>query len=475
LASLFAVLPSGIAENHPSQNSQKELAALSAVSPSEALVDPSQLQWASPTSGPPISLEYVPRGSQVILHLRPAELSGHSEGAKVLAALGRWGEQTAARVEEFTGAKLADIDSLLVALVRVNGRWDCALRAKFKNRPAELPPTIAGRIAFVPTAGQGRVLVSCPTAIANELKEQGDLPTLLARDLERLLPLSDQHRSATLLLPTKFLDAARGELFADGGEMLIAGFEAVVPDNASTVLVSCDWRRNFFCELAATIVQNAPAHRFNRNFAAHLGQAAERMADWLATNPPPAYGSIIAERFPAMLGVVSDFTRVSHEREIALARCYLPVQAGHNLVLAGRLRVCENLPAAEISRPPKSLSEQLRQVTTLSFPRETLENALKMLAADTKLPIQIAGRDLQLEGITKNQTFALDVRNRPVEEVLVEVLRRANPDRDAAGPDDPRQKLVYVIGEGGIIVTTRAAAAERAEDLPKVFASPRTD
>jgi hypothetical protein len=301
------------------------------------------------------------------------------------------------------------------------------------------------------------------------MERRGSESALLARDLERLLPLTDQQRTATLLMPTKFLNTEGRELLADGGEKLIAAFDAVVPDNASAVMLSCDWREAFFCELAATIVQNAPAHRFNAEFSKQLESAADQLTQSLAANPPYAYGQAVEERFPAMLRTMSDYTRVSHAKGIAIARCYLPVQAGHNLLLASRLRMSAAQPVVERTLPELSLADRLRQVTTLSFPRETLENALEMLAADAKLPIQIAGRDLQLEGITRNQTFSLDLRIRPATEILVEVLRRANPDREATGPSDPRQKLVYVIRGEAIIVTTRAAAAERGEELPEVF------
>ena len=69
-----------------------------------------------------------------------------------------------------------------------------------------------------------------------------------------------------------------------------------------------------------------------------------------------------------------------------------------------------------------------------------------------------------MEGITKNQSFSLDERERPAGEVLRRVLALANPDG----------KLVYVIrsGEGKpqtIAVTTRAAAAKRGERLPAEF------
>jgi hypothetical protein len=469
LASIFALFPTFVSQKLNPQVPSGDPAAPHEPT-HEVPVDESKLQWASPTSGPPLTLEYVPLGTQVVLHLRPAEIVAHSEGEKILAALGSWGERMAVEIEKFTGSKLGEIVSLLIALVRVEDRWDYVLRATFSQPRAELPTDVAGRTAFLPPVGQGRVLVSCPTALAAELQAQGNEPALLVRDLGRLLPFTDRDRNATLLMPAKFLETEGRELFADGGnEQLLSAFDDLVPRNASTVLVSCDWRGNFFCEFAATIVQNAPAHRFNAEFATHLADAEKQLAESLVLNPPPAYGKTIEERFPAMLRTMSDFTRVSQDNGIAMARCYLPVQAGHNLLLAARLRLADDRQIGQTSTPSMSLAERLRQVTTLSFPKETLENALEMLAADGKLPIQVAGRDLQLEGITKNQTFALDLRNRPVAEILVEILRRANPDREATGPEDPRQKLVYVIRDGVVTVTTRSSAGQRDEELPEVF------
>ncbi len=446
-----------------------------------APVDESQLQWISPTSGMPITLEYVPLGTQVILHLRPAELMAHGEGERVVAAMGPWGDRAVEQIVALTGRKLADIETLLVALHREDDAWQCTLRAMLvEPLPAEETAkrsTDESREIFFPNAGQGRVLVSCPRARLQELTQQGDNPAHLARDVERLLSRTDADRTVTLLMPAKFLDTEGSELFLDGGDSLPAAFHAVVPDNAGAVLLSWDWHEHFFCELAATIVQNAPAHRFTAKFAEQLKSAEERMAASLASAPPHPYGKAVEERLPAMLKTLSDYTRTSHEGGVALARCYLPIQAGHNLMMASRLRLSDKTSHLAI-QPTASVADRLNQVTTLAFPKETLEKALEMLAVDLKIPIQIAGRDLQLEGITKNQTLSLDLGDRPGSEILVEVLRRANPDRTATGPADPRQKLVYLIRQSqanqpdAVIVTTRTAAKERGEELPEVFRVP---
>jgi hypothetical protein len=67
--------------------------------------------------------------------------------------------------------------------------------------------------------------------------------------------------------------------------------------------------------------------------------------------------------------------------------------------------------------------------------------------------------------------LALDVTDMPAEAVLVEVLRRANPDKEATGPADPKQKLVYAVSNNGVTITTRAAAESRGDTLPTVFQS----
>ena len=69
---------------------------------------------------------------------------------------------------------------------------------------------------------------------------------------------------------------------------------------------------------------------------------------------------------------------------------------------------------------------------------------------------------MQLEGITKNQSFGLDEHDKTVEEILQKIMRLANPDG----------KLIYVIkpekpgGPEMLFITTRAAAAKRGDKIP---------
>jgi hypothetical protein len=84
------------------------------------------------------------------------------------------------------------------------------------------------------------------------------------------------------------------------------------------------------------------------------------------------------------------------------------------------------------------------------------------LSQEIGVTISIQGADLQLEGITKNQSLVnVDERDQPAADILRELLKLANPDG----------KLVYVIkpdehGAETIWITTRAAATKRGDTLP---------
>ena len=200
-----------------------------------------------------------------------------------------------------------------------------------------------------------------------------------------------------------------------------------------------------------------------------LEKIPERLENYVASLAPTTYGRLVVNRFPRMVQLLADYTRVGVEDRQAVLRAYLPSAAAHNLLAGAELTLfAEPAPVGTASTPvpaPASPSVSgaaaaLDKPIKLGFPRDTLERAIELLSKEIDVPITILGSDLQLEGITKNQSFGLDERDRPARDVLRKVLSLANREG----------KLVYVIrkaGEGeGIFITTRAAAAKRKEALP---------
>lgn len=464
----------------------------------EQLVDDldGTLLWASPTSGPPISLAYAPPGAQCFIHLRPQALATHPEGEKILAALGPWGQAIVASLRELTQLQLDEIEALLVSIVPAKDRgYHIALRIHLAPEASTrfsgaAPELVGDHTYFSPPPGDsaepaGRILVICPTQLASELVDSAGEPPPLVRDLESLVEHSDADRTATIIVSPKFLEASGSDLLVDDAEPLRIALRRLVGNEATAVALSLNWDDDFFAELRAVPALNVPPRRLAATLKQRIAEAPDEIEELVLATTWHPHGRKILARFPGMLRKFAGYARSAGDDRQALVRCYLPSIAGHNLLMAAELLLTQPqgdgaLADAAAPAPAAALSteERLKRPTSLSFAKESLDRAIELIAADTGLDISIAGADLQLDGITKNQSLALEVRDQPAAAVLVEILLRCNPDRTATGPADPRQKLVYVVepaqqgAAGRIIVTTRTAAAQRQLPLPDVFVVP---
>ncbi len=91
--------------------------------------------------------------------------------------------------------------------------------------------------------------------------------------------------------------------------------------------------------------------------------------------------------------------------------------------------------------------------------------------------IRILANDLSVEGITQNQRPGdFEMQQTTLADILTEIMVRCNPDRNITGPNDPACKLVWVVadhpdkpGNQAVLVTTRAAAAQKNYPLPEAF------
>ena len=463
-----------------------------------AVDDPAgTLLWASPTEGAPISLAWMPAGAQCIVHLRPRQLASHSEGEKILEALGPWGRRTVDRLRTLVGAELAELDAVTLAIVVAEGgnlaacirvelvkSWDeNELAERFPNGRTvgrdDLHRMVDDWSYLLPKSSSGRTLVVCPTELASELVEsEGEAPQLV-RDMEGLLAQSDADRTATIILAPRFLDAGGSRLLSDAAAPLREALRWLVEADATAVALSADLRDNLYVELSAAPALNVRPRQLAASLEARVDDAPDAVEGIIAGRSWQPYGRSVLSRLPAMLRTLAACVRVGEEDKHAVLNCHLPSIAGHNLLMGAELLLSqlrdEATAPGELSAAERTVTERLGRPTSLSFAKDTLQRAIELLADDLDVEIVIEGRDLQAEGITRNQSFDIDLRDRPAREILVEILRRANPDRSAASPADPRQKLVYVVEpavgpvEGRIIVTTRWAAEKRGLPLPAEF------
>ena len=472
--------------------------ARSETSTASALVDDDgQTLWTSPTSGPPLDLSYLPPGVQLVVALRPRALLEHSEGEKILAALGPTGEQGVRHVEQATGLPLRDLERLTIAAsIDSAGSWLITIVAALRN-PISLdaPGTpLPDQAHYLPNVHAGKLLVIAPQSTIDAIINLGDNPPPLRRDMERLLTHTDADRHATILVAPNFLFGEGQGIFRGVMARLRGPLFWFLGDEFSAAALSLHWDENFFAELIAVPTADTPPERAAAILAERSAEIPDRIEDYILGLAASPHGRRVVARFPAMTRKLTTYTRSGFGRDHATLRAYLPAIAGHNLLMGAELTLAESIanaapassagesaPAGEIIASTNSISpsaiDALQKPTTLRFARETLESALDQLSKDIGIEIIILGPDLQSEGITKNQSFAIDLENQPAQNVLIEILRLANPDKSATGLTDPRQKLVYIVkpttpgGPDVIHITTRAAAAQRDDKLPPAFVS----
>ena len=122
-----------------------------------------------------------------------------------------------------------------------------------------------------------------------------------------------------------------------------------------------------------------------------------------------------------------------------------------------------------------------------SFPQKSLEFAVRDLVQEIhnlhpdlpfKFSIQLVGRELEAEGITRNQQIRnFQVRQNSLQEILTQLVMLANPVTTVKKPNEKDQKLVWVVAPNPdpsdntniILITTRQAALKNRYKLPKPF------
>jgi hypothetical protein len=469
--------------------------------------DDGKTLWESPTNGRPLALGYLSPGAQIIVALRPAALLKHAEGEKIRVALGPLGKSGIEFIQAAAGMPLADMERLFVGCrITSEGTWQTTLVVRATNaitNESHLAKFagadekdhfgkkywLAGeRAYYLPGGKDADVLVVAPEdAIQDVIDLAGEMPPL-RRDIERLINHTDGDRQLTIVFAPNSLFSEGQSMFSGQASRLREPLFWFLGDELSGAALSMAWGDDFFLELIATPTLETLPQRAATIFSERVAQVPNKLEEYVVNLNTQPYGRLVVARFPEMLRKVVAFTRSDFDKDHAVLRCYLPAVAGHNLLLAAELTLAETPRAAAtdaqvssadntpvpVVATPMTLKDRLAKVTSLKFAKDTLETSLEQLSQDIGAPIVIRGPDLQADGITKNQSFGIDLAGKPASEILVEILRLANPDKSATAPNDKRQMLVYIIETKPdkteqIVITTRAKAAERKDELPAPF------
>lgn len=486
----------------------------------QVVVDDDTLPWASPTDGPRPHLAFLPPGSQLVLVARPSDLAADDEGKLFLQSLGPVAEGALNQLAAFCGCQVSDIevvqggwqageaDEVLAgyAVRLVEGRSvvtdDDARRKAWGPTTARdvdgetihtgttysfwVPSTTDGRVLVVATEaaiatgvpGGGDDAVSREPFIASIVRQslaardraEGALKADLPLELEALVGMLDDDRHVTLFGSPHYL--------LNRGRVILVGPLAKLADPLRNLLgetirgaaVSAHFSGNTYIELDAIAARDPPARVFAPKLAEEVESLAGAVEAYCAMLDPSPYGRVLVMRLPAMLRTLVANMRVGVEGNGVVINAYLPRHAGHNIALAAELALSQT-PGSAVAvaagpapaAAPTDALGKLQKKVTIVFAKDTLEMAIQMVSDEVGVPMEIVGTDLQLDGITQNQSFGLDSRDQTADEVLRVILAKANPDG----------KLVYIVrkadGVERILITTRAAVEKRGDPLPPVF------
>ncbi len=484
---------SPVDDGQPNDAPPRDRATNDTVQPAarQIVVDDQSLPWASPTSGPPPTLAYLPPGADLVLLVRPAEIDAAAEGRLFVKSLGPAAEAGIASAAAVCGVPWDAIESLQAAWQPGQGDdvlGSYAFRiAAGRSLPADEaaraaawgrtePLTIDGENVFkgprlcfwIPAAGEPRTLVAAPEpllrAIIGEWQANRGVSGLalsLPRDTETLVGMLDASRHVTLLGSPHYLVHDGRGMLAGPLARLVTPLAMFFGDAVRAAALSLHFGDAVYVEFDAVATAERPAVKLAPQFAAALGRMPDDVEQYCAALDPDPYGRTLVLRLPAMLRVLAANLRSGAEGRGAVINAYLPPRAAHNLALAAELALAQG-DAVAMPQPAEpvmaaGVAARLRNRMSLVFAKETLEKSIQMVAEEIGVPIEIRGPDLQLEGITKNQSFALEERDRPAEAILLTILAKA----------DPAGRLVYVIRREGDVesveITTKAAAANRGE------------
>ena len=453
----------------------------------ELINDDGETLWVSPTDGAPIDLDYLPAGFNLVFVMRPAEFLANPASEKLLAAMGPAVPKAQQSLESVLGSPLSDIEFIKLALyyagdsaprmaivaeLKEPGKWS-QISANWSG--VAVADSVHGATCwrggqysyFAPANGDDRWLV---VGIHDEISETIAQPKpILRKEIERLLRETDEQRQFTLLFaPRDLIEGEGRHLLAGSLDRLrrpLEEFFAGADIKFGALSMQIDDR--FFVELRLQSAIETDPRELAASLMGRLSDLPAQVESHLATVDAHPYGKLLLMRLPRMLHWLQEYSRGGVESRQTVLRAYLPAVAAHNLLMAAELALADpsgKPPAAVVGTPriaPVSAADALKTKISLSFSKDTLEKSLELLSKEIDVEIVIMGADLQLDGITKNQSFELNERDRPAIEVLETILKKANPDG----------KLVYIIkpqgGRESLFITTRSQAQRRGDPLPQ--------
>lgn len=468
--------------------------------------------WESPTTGPRMAFEYLPPNARMVFTVRLADLVRNPQGRLAISALAPELQQTIQAWLAAAGLEETDVRQAVIGLYPLDDAAYSPLsvltlggdvplaRLRELWRAVELQPGSrilkSGDQCYLPILSprdpsKVEGFVMGPQSLVEQAVEFQGINSLDG-SFKSLSPRVDASRHFNaMILPSAFFNqqgqALVGSLWADVQRFA----RTLVPSELRGLLFSLHFDgEQAYWELTLDHTVDAKPSAMVESVKKAFAQTLANVDAVAAESPSDPYWNRVRVRLNNIVDGCLRTSRFGAEAGLVVVNNWVPDAAPHNLLKAAdvalRFRKDQPLVASAVERPvtPRTMAELLQQrrslsVTTnpdLNILLKNLETEINEAYTDLPFPfrIQISGNDLLREGITQNQRPGdFELANQTLAQILTEIVFRANPDKEAAGPEDPRCKLVWVIresdGQPEIVITTRTGAQEAGLDLPAPF------
>ena len=462
--------------------------------------DDGKILWSSPTRGEPPNIRYLPPNPKILFMIHPEGLIRKGNTPSIIEALGPSGAEFQKWIKTETGFsanELAQLDVALYddpdggiqralvvhlaknyALDELLSRWDNPTKGIYNGAPYYL----SGERAFYLPANRSNVFAIAGIENTKQVIDFLDEPSWLSAPIQSLAESADSNRHINIFFTTNFVRSTREVLYPGSLAPLHAAVSWLLGpgEDVQAGLLSFHFADTFFSEMRLYPSRDKMPKALASEFYDRLGEMPRQLNTYLLGLSISDYSRDLLASFPDMLRSLHESTRHDRDRtkgRHSVLRAYLPEAAGAYLTMSGELTLFETGTAvsekAGTNKQQLTLEQKLSQRKDLVIGRISLLEASRTLGQELGIPIIIQGNDLEKEGITKNQSLEIDMRNQSGRDILTQILLKADPTKTLSGPHDPKLKLIYILPKGSeeIWITTRSAASKRGDEIPAIFQS----
>ena len=454
-----------------------------------------------PPTGQPITLNFIPTGARMIIHIRPAEMwKTGSDAETVRLCLGSLSGWTETKLTEILLFKPSEIEEATICLYLDdrNAPPEVAYRVKltdqhprseFVDKFGGKPNTDHGRKIYVTEESdekpataymiidrKGQEFASAPKFRAKEMVDAEQSPGLAFGGLDQLLKRTDDRRHVTFLFAPSDLRNSKKFLFHKNADKLLGQFLDRFED---TKMDTMAWNfhfgnnqyNKFYSEILLRNKSNISSHELKvdmnrklQNLAGELFAAVRQMT------PITVAHQKMVGRLPAMSHAFYIQTTAasagSDERWVRLTTV-LPKVAGPNLA-AGSMYAYQLALDTKFKAPvkqstskkiPDLIADRLKLPVDVDFRRLPLQEAIDYIKEEIHTRIEIDGDALKDAGYTKNMPQVMNLGTVSAIRAFAAILKQY--DKMVISVDEQRKM---------IIVTTAKFAAKNGQppfELPK--------